>query len=191
MSKVGFFDLESAKTHAQARARYTASERVAARAARRVKAEFPPAQGSDPAMDRAVGLISLQGGAGRSHEVSVGGYRLLLKAKLVHSGLTAGGGLVEGRAVQITAYYQGPDEGGVGDGESCETCINGIFQDFLHLVVGASDGRDCPDQRPHSSPGGRGSFLSRLEGSLLGDLIGGLALAVTLVGWLYLAWGLS
>ena len=191
MDETGFFDLESSKSHAQARARYAASERAAARAARRVKARFPPAQGSDPAMDRAVGLISLQGGAGRSHEVSVGGYRLLLKAKLVHSGLAAGGGVVEGRAVQITAYYQGPDEGGVGDGEGCETCINGIFQDFLHLVVGASDGRERPGRTPPlTEPRGRGGFIRRvaryLDNSLLGDALGAAALFILLFAALWL-----
>jgi len=159
--------------------------------ARHLKAGFPPAQISDPAMDRAVGLISLQGGAGRSHEICVGGYRLLLKAKLVHPGLAAGGSPVEGRAVQITAYYQGPNEGGVGDGESCETCINGIFQDFLHLVVGASDGRERPGRTPPlTEPRGRGGFFRRaaryLNNSLLGDALGAVALFALLFVALWL-----
>ena len=187
----GWFDPEEARAHAQAKARFAAGERAAAKAARRLKAGFPPAQISDPAMDRAVDLISLQCGAGRTHKNSLGGYRLILKAKLVHSGLAAGGSPVECRAIQITAHYQGPDESGVGDGESCETCINGIFQDFLHLVVGASDGRERPGRTPPlTEPRGRGGFFRRLirylNNCLLGDALGAAALAILLVAALWL-----
>jgi len=90
---------------------------------------------------------------------------------------------------------------------------------ILHRLLGSSDGRTAPagrhtpsssplpgspeftnlrpaggaaGPRPSSSPGaGRRRWLERIGDSLIGDLIGGAALAVTLVSLLFIGWGVQ
>lgn len=67
---------------------------------------------------------------------------------------------------------------------------------FLHLVVGASDGRERPGRTPPlTEPRGRGGIFRRLarslDNSLLGDALGGVALAVFGLALIIIAGGLS
>ncbi|SNS44976.1 hypothetical protein SAMN04488078_101573 [Antarctobacter heliothermus] len=62
---------------------------------------------------------------------------------------------------------------------------------FLHLVVGASDGRERPGRTPPlTEPRGRGGFIRRLirylDNSLLGDALGAVALFALLFAALWL-----
>jgi len=64
-------------------------------------------------------------------------------------------------------------------------------QSFLHLVVGASDGRERPGRTPPlTEPRGRGGFIRRvtryLDNSLLGDALGAVALFALLFAALWL-----
>lgn len=73
MMESGFFDLESAKAHAQARARWVAQERAAARAARATRHSFSAEKIDHAALEVScrVGLLVTNGIAGGEQRVTV------------------------------------------------------------------------------------------------------------------------
>ena len=63
----------------------------------------------------------------------------------------------------------------------------------LHGLSSDTDSRGCSDPAfpPPGTPQGRDNIYRRLENSLIGDLIGGVALFVILIAGLWIGAGLS